>query len=406
MTNQLLCTDLPSGWRTHRIRRIQDTRYVDFPAELQIPTEGWNRVVGMPYLVYMPEKDRVLMLVYLNYRPCKPAVMFSDDHGTTWSNPQLVPTYPVPNPEFGEGFGDTGVCLAYLGDGKVMFSGVEKRWVSTDYGQTWEGLVIPPGQNEKPWAGWQWEPYLVDRDSNTGKVVRIAETAYSHEGDAYPRQGYFSQSYIRFSEDEGKTWGREIAVPEWKRINEVALCRAQNGDIVAACRMDIPNWYRDAAHRPEGLHEPDLYSGFGISISKDNGFTWSKVNTIFEFGRHFTSMVVLPNGTMVMTYVVRIGYPYNVDHFPTYGIEAIVSRDHGATWDVEHRLILDEWTGNQRGKNAWWSSPQSTSSVLLPDGSVLTAYGRAAFCLPTEDGQIGPPRDIGLIRWTVPSSDV
>lgn len=123
------------------------------------------------------------------------------------------------------------------------------------------------------------------------------------------------------------------------------------------------------------------------------------MNSLFDFGRHFASPVIRPNGDIVMTYVVRIGYPYNVDNFPTFGIEAIVSRDHGVTWDLEHRIILDEWTGNQRGHNAWWPSPQSTSSVLLPDQSILTAYGRAAKCLPTEDGKIGPPRDIGLLRW-------
>ncbi len=387
------------GWQRHWIRRIEGDRYVDIPAVRQIPTEGWNRVVGMPYIVYMPERDRVLMLVYLDYRPCKPAVMYSDDHGTTWSEPMLVHTNPAPNPEYGPDYGDTGVSLTYLGGGKVMFGGVEKRWVSTDFGQTWEGMAIPPGRNGKPWAGWQWEPYLVDRDPKTGKVTLIAETAYSHEGDKYPTMGYFSQSYIRFSTDEGKTWSEEIAVPEWKGINEVTLFRAKNGDMIAGCRTDLSLWYRDPAHRPEGLHEPDLYSGFGISISKDNGRTWSKVNVLFDFGRHFTSMVLMPNGDIVMTYVVRIGYGYNIDGFPMYGIEAVVSRDNGVTWDLEHRIILDEWTGNLRGKNSWWPSPQSTSTVLLPDGWLLTAYGRAYHCLPTADGQIGPPRDIGLVRW-------
>jgi hypothetical protein len=51
-------------WSRHRIRAIYSNRYLDSPAERLIPTEDWDRVVGMPYLVYMPEKDRVLMLVY------------------------------------------------------------------------------------------------------------------------------------------------------------------------------------------------------------------------------------------------------------------------------------------------------------------------------------------------------
>jgi len=382
------------------VRRIDGQRYTDWPAERQIPTYDWHRVVGMPYLVYMPEQDRVLMLVYLDYRPCKPAMLYSDDHGNTWSAPELISTNTTPNPEDGTDDGDTPTCLTYLGAGKVMFSGVEQRWVSTDFGCTWESLPIPPGHNGKPWAGWQWEPYLVDRDVS-GKVIRLAETAYSHEGDEYPTQGYHSQACLRFSDDEGQTWGPEIVPPEWTGINEVGLARAADGRLVAACRTDLSAWYRDPAHRtPPGMEAPDLYAGFGISLSYDNGYTWSPVKTLFDYGRHFASIVLLPSGELVMTYMVRVGYPSNVDGFPTYGIEALVSCDHGVTWDMEHRLILDEWTGNMRGAPyAWWASPQSTSSVLLPDGAILTAYGRAYRCLPTADDQIGPPRDIGLVRW-------
>jgi hypothetical protein len=383
-----------SAWQKHTIRQIQNDRYLDRPAQFQNLTKDWNRIVGMPYIVYMPEKDRILLVAYCDLQPCKAVSLISDDQGETWSPVRYIPTHPKDNPDFRPGYGETPTCLSYLGEGKVIFSGMEKRWFSFDFGETWEGRELPPGKNGKPWAGWQWEPYLVDRDPVTGKVVRIAEAAYSHEGDEYPKPGYFSQAYIRFSTDEGLTWSEEIAVPQWKGINEVTLFRAANGDMIAACRTDINQWYRDPGHRPDGLHTPDLYSGFGISISKDHGLTWSQITTIFDYGRHFTSPVILPNGDIIMTYVVRIGYPYNVDGFPTFGIEAIVSRDHGVTWDLEHRIILDEWTGYIRSHDSWWPSPQSTSSVLLPDGAILTVYGRAERCVPK-----GPPRDIGLLKW-------
>jgi len=132
--------------------------------------------------MYMPEKDHVLMLVYLDYRPCKPACLHSDDGGRTWSEPRLIPTNPRRDPAYG----DTPLSPAYLGNGKVMFSGMEERWFSDDFGTTWYPRPLPPGANGKPWAGWQWEPPHVDRDPATGKVIRIAETAYSHEGAPIP----------------------------------------------------------------------------------------------------------------------------------------------------------------------------------------------------------------------------
>ena len=46
-------------------------------------------------------------------------------------------------------------------------------------------------------------------------------------------------------------------------------------------------------------------------------------------------MVLLPNGSILMTYVVRKGYTDTADGYPRFGIEAIVSRDNGRSWDLE-----------------------------------------------------------------------
>ena len=54
----------------------------ELPAQRQIVTETWNRVVAVPYIAYLPEKDRICMLVSCDY-PHQPMVLFSDDHGAT-----------------------------------------------------------------------------------------------------------------------------------------------------------------------------------------------------------------------------------------------------------------------------------------------------------------------------------
>jgi hypothetical protein len=57
-------------WKPHVVRQLNGAgQEICVPAKLQIVTEQWNRVAAVPYLVYMPEKDRLLMLVNRDYGP-------------------------------------------------------------------------------------------------------------------------------------------------------------------------------------------------------------------------------------------------------------------------------------------------------------------------------------------------
>ena len=51
-------------------------------------------------------------------------------------------------------------------------------------------------------------------------------------------------------------------------------------------------------------------------------------------------MVVLPNGEMVMAHIVRLGYPNDAEGFQQFGVEVVVSHDHGVSWDMAHRYVL------------------------------------------------------------------
>jgi len=350
-------------------------------AQRQIVTESWNRVVAVPYLAYLPEKDRVCMLVGCDY-PHQPLVLFSDDRGATWGEPRPLSPDPKVNAAAG-----LGTALTYLGAGRLILS-AGGRWFSNDYGDTWEGsLPIPPASNGRPW--YQWDPYLVDRDPGTGEVKRLAETGYNWEGGGPGSPTGYEQAFIRFSTDGGRTWGADTAVPQWHGVSEVALARAKNGDLVGACRTDMARQY---------FGEIDHYEGLGVCLSQDDGHTWSPVNRLYDYGRHHPSLVLLPTGDLLMTYVVRLGYPRNAEGFPQFGIEAVVSRDNGASWDLQHRAVLAKWTGNRTGPNEWWPSSQATSTVLLPDGSLLTAFGTGYRSQPSAAGHPAP-RDVGLIHW-------
>jgi hypothetical protein len=232
-----------------------------------------------------------------------------------------------------------------------------------------------------------WDPLWVDRDAQTGDIVRLIETGYTmHRPPEVEKM--FQQGHIRFSTDLGETWSESIKVPQWKGGDEAALIRAADGSLVAAVRTDIP-----PSKEGEWI---DHYEGLGVSISKDDGATWSEIDKLYDWGRHHASLALIPDGRIVMTHVVRKGYVDAPGGFPQFGVEAIVSADHGRTWDLDHKYILHLWQGSRTDENKWWPSSQATSTVLLPDGDLLTAFGTGYRITPTSTQG---PRDAGLIRW-------
>jgi hypothetical protein len=100
-----------------------------------------------------------------------------------------------------------------------------------------------------------------------------------------------------------------------------------------------------------------------------------------------------------MTYVVRLGYPNTADGFPQFGVEAVVSSDNGQTWDLEHRYILAEWAGNLKGDDFWHGGVQSSSTLLLPDETLLTAFGTGFCMMPGDDCTL--LWDVATIKWKV-----
>ena len=375
-----------SEWQPHVVRQLNGRAgQIRLSAKMQIVTESWNRVVAVPYLVNMPEKDRLLMLVGCDY-PHRAFVLTSTDRGATWTDPRPARVGDNGKPSIGMGTG-----LVYLGKGKLLFyedsilaAGPPSRWFSSDYGKTWgEAVPIALTTDKKSWH--VWDPPLVDRHPRTGKIIRIAETGYGQSGT-------ISQAYIRFSTDEGRTWGKSIKVPQWRGANEVNLFRTGNGHLLATCRTDVPRRLKGKTL--------DHYEGLGTSISRDNGRTWSAIKKLYDFGRHHPSLVLLRNKDIVMTYVVRLGYVDDKQGFPQFGIEAIVSHDHGVSWDLDHRYLLHVWSGKRKGKTYWWPSSQATSSTLYPDGTILTVFG-TGYRIGAGKDSPQAPRDAGLIQWWI-----
>lgn len=371
-------------WNPHEVYLLSgETKPIVIASQFQIVTERWNRVVAVPYIVYMPEQNQVLMLVSCDY-PHQAMALSSDDRGETWSKPAFIHAGA-------DGKGDTGmgVGLTYLGDGKALVT-AGRRWFSGDYGKTWSDLGATPSMPDG--STWNvWDPMFVDRAGATHRIVRILETGYSMDAARWESNGGpgYSKGYLRASDDEGKTWADVRRIPEWDGASEITIIRAANGDLVAACRTDKPASIKETL---------DHYEGLAVSISHDGGKTWSPLNRLYAWGRHHPSLVLIPEGPLVMTYVVRKGYTDSAEGYPRFGVEAIVSRDNGQTWDLDHRYVLHWWTGNRTRANGWWASSQATSTVVLPDGALLTAFGTGYRSQPDEQN-MPAPRDVGLVMW-------
>jgi len=353
-------------WQPHTVRQYRSDKLVDIPARAQATTDpqAW----GHSFL-YMPDKNRLLLQT-------GDLEFYSDNLGNNW----ITKTTPALR------------HFTYLGNGNVL-GRTEKmgRLLSNDYGITWHPFAPVPSVPGQEVVFGSMGPDLVDKTPSTGNVVRLAESV---------------DRYIRFSTDGGLTWPTVIDAP-W--CSETVLARAGNGDIVAATRTstwagyieatgtNVPDTKTISYDRWRVGTEYDFYCGFGIHISKDDGHTWSPIKQLYMHGRHHASIVLMPNNDLVMSYVVRLGYEDTPDGLPQYGIEAMVSHDHGQSWDLEHRYVLDKWRGewaDHPGGLVKLMAPNETYTVILRDGSLITSFERGV-----QEAGVGYHRQLKLIHW-------
>ena len=299
---------------------------------------------------------------------------FSKDHGATWSDYEPV-----------EGCRARPMMLTYLGGGELTFTSEAVnpddpdisalRFFSHDYGRTWPEIIpVQPATAGKYF--YDEGNMLVDRDGS-GTATGIAGVGYTgFEDDIY----MFGASIpaFRWSRDGGRTWDEAVFPPAWnwedsflgrtykRGVSEGSVVRAANGWIVAALRTDCPGRYLDVTGG-------DNLEGTAISISRDEGKTWSPLHALFDGGRMHGNLLRLANDDLLLTVIRRIDV--RGGQFASYrrGCDACISRDNGLTWDLDRMYILDDFPF----MGTTWATPVSCGhlySIQLSDGSLLTTY--------------------------------
>lgn len=355
--------------RPHVVRQGDGNgEWIEHPAEIRtLTTERKGGLV--PFGLAAMDNGEVAMMLSgkLGTESEKPVITFSKDAGRTWTDLIVVPKAS-----------GRPMMLAYLGEGKLTFR-TDGRYFSTDYGRTWSGPAPhPPGPNGKPFAS-EGSP-LLDRNER-GVVTRIGELGWYYTEGRWPRSA--ATVGLRFSTDGARTWSETIAPPAWKSevqhggkiylrgVSEGSLVRAADGSLVAALRTDMHPRFFEARHS-------DHFEGTAVSISTDEGKTFSSLNHLFELGRHHAHLLRTDDGLLVMTVIVRQDVADgSMGEYASHnrGCEAIVSSDHGRTWNLETRYVLDAFEYPPTDKQRYPVVCGHLSSVLLDDGHILTAYG-------------------------------
>jgi hypothetical protein len=361
------------SWKEHRVLQ-GDGRggYNSHPAQLRFVPQSQNQMVWIFGLAKMDNGEIARVGVR---RPAQgppwieqTLIAFSPDDGATWSEYIEIPNC-------------TGrpMMLAYLGKGELAFNaGWEEksyRFFSHDYGRTWpERVPFQPASDGKEVS--VEGNTLVEQDEKT-KIVWVGETGQTFPNGHWPNavRGQFRWSY-----DGGRTWEKEVLPPEWywedtwqgkkytRGVGEGGLVRAANGWLVAGLRTDMPVKYFDLPFQNDNLE------GTAVSISKDNGKTWSPLQHIFEAGRHHANLLRMPDGRLVMTVICRVDIRNGQLASYRRGCDAIVSYDNGLSWDTGRRYILDDFA-YLPGEDWVTNICGHLYSIPLDDGSILTGYG-------------------------------
>lgn len=225
--------------------------------------------------------------------------------------------------------GRYGHAAVALPDGSIVLmggleaNGVSKNdvWRSTDKGATWTQVTAAA-----PWSARDFHSAVVLPD---GSIVLMG--GYDHN------TGHYKNDVWR-STDKGTTWTRMTAAAPWYDREDFSCVVLPDGSIVLMGGF-------------VGTPQSDVWR------STDKGATWTRMTAAAPWGQRCShTSVALPDGTIVL-----MGGIIEGDMRPRTN-DVWKSTDKGATWT--RVTAAAPWTGRS-----------GSTSVVLPDGSIVLMGG-------------------------------
>jgi hypothetical protein len=212
-------------------------------------------------------------------------------------------------------------------------------------------------------GGHSWEPPRLlnfeplNGRSPYGRMLSFPDGAlgmciYGAPIGSTPPAGGREAAYLIRSTDGGLTWGDPSLVDEHSsetaflrfpdatlRSSGASSLRSTSGELLAAMRSE-----RTPSH-------------ISVRRSADDGRTWSNPVRATEPAEHPAHLTLLSNGWVLMAYGHRR---------EPFGVQGMVSRDRGKTWDGTRKLIYND--DRPAGDCGY------PSTVRFADGALLTVY--------------------------------
>jgi hypothetical protein len=298
------------------VAAVSSDRHVAFPGIcmtkrgtlIVVYREGYSHASGNP-------DDGRIMLVR------------STDKGRTWSAPELA--YDDPTMD------DRNAAIACMEDGTLCL--IWDKYLHGRHYWAWMSLSTDEGHT---WS----EPIKISKTRDVHTRSRPLDLGNGRWLIPYAESTHGPDTATYFSLYDTRTGNFEeiTATPPGQRnvADEVAVTLAPNGDLVALIRSNS---------------DPALWQ----MVSKDKGRTWS-LPWLTEIPSQFTpaDLITLNNGWLLCSFSFR----------ERRNERLVVSRDNGATWDVENSVDVFAGTAHVGGDRSYPASVQIDDETI---GTVL-----------------------------------
>ncbi len=268
----------------------------------------------------------------------------SVDGGLTWSSPATVADSERDDRNPAVGIAPDGtLVLAYHWQGSYDDAGAWKPELgkadtrivfSTDGGHTWnddELIDYTPINGASPFGK------MFSADGVLHMLIYGGSPVCKPGAETVRVGNASTPTYILRSRDHGRSWGDPILVALGLNESDVAL---------------LPDGRWLFVARSEDRDEQAIYS----CVSDDLGYTWRMIGRVTEAKEHPPDITLLSNGWLLLLFGRRV---------PPFGVQGMISRDGGMTWD-EGRLVLDD---SLPGADIGYPS-----TARLDNGRLVTAY--------------------------------